>query len=168
MKKEIIEMTQDQINRYVTIRNSLDGKITVADASSVLGISERQVIRLRNGVREEGAAFMKHKNTGTAPKHALTDEMKKRIMELYERDDYKGSNFQHFKELIEKIEGVEVSYSSIHRTLREAGHVSPKKRRKKKLIPAAKERHGKVCWCKLMPRHTTGLATECPARFMEP
>ena len=133
-------MTQDQINRFVTIKNSLDGKVTVAEAAAVLGISERQVIRLRNGVKEEGAAFMKHKNSGNAPKHALTDETKKRILELYEKDDYKGSNFQHFKELIERIEGVKASYSSIHRTLRDAGHVSPKKRRKKKAHPRRKRK----------------------------
>ncbi|MDR0273688.1 MAG: helix-turn-helix domain-containing protein, partial [Clostridiales bacterium] len=36
------------------VRDSLDGKISVAQASELLGISERQVKRLRKGVKEKG------------------------------------------------------------------------------------------------------------------
>ena len=133
-------MTQDQIRRYVAIRNSLDGKTTVAEAATVLGISERQVIRLRNGVKTEGAAFIEHKNKGKAPKHALTDETRKKIREMYEEEKYKGSNFQHFKDLVEEHDKFEVSYSSIHRTLRDAGYESPKKRRRTKPHPRRKRK----------------------------
>ena len=60
MKKEVtLRMTQKQINRYHVIMDSLEGKLTVA-AAEALGISERQMTRLRKGVKEEGAAFLIH------------------------------------------------------------------------------------------------------------
>jgi len=52
-------MSQKQINRYVVIQRSLVGAISVKDAAAALNLSERQVIRLRNGVREDGAEAQK-------------------------------------------------------------------------------------------------------------
>jgi len=69
MKKEVtLAMSQKQINRYHVIMDSLEGKVTVAQAANAMGISERQVTRLRNGVKEEGAAFLIHGNTNRPPK----------------------------------------------------------------------------------------------------
>ena len=77
MQKEVtLEMTQAQINRYHVIMGSLERKTTVATAATALGISERQMIRLRNGVKEEGAAFLIHKNKGRSPVDAVTEEEK--------------------------------------------------------------------------------------------
>ena len=125
-------MTQKQINRYHTIKNSLDGKLTVAEAASALGISERQVKRLRSGVREEGAAFLIHKSKGRSSGKALPDEKKRKIQELYRSELYAGANFLHFSELLAEYEGISYSYSTIRNALSEGGIESPKKRRRYK------------------------------------
>lgn len=132
MREEIIEMTQRKINRYHTIKNSLEGKITVAEAAETLGISERQVIRLRNGVKKEGALSLTHKNKGRASVNALSDEFRTEIVKLYTSEAYTGSNFQHFTELINEGESITISYPTVYRILTDAGIKSPKKRRKKK------------------------------------
>ena len=75
-------MSQEQLNRYVVIKRSLNGAISVMDATAALNLSTRQVIRLRNGVRENGAAALVHKNQGRRPAHAITDELKKKIVTL--------------------------------------------------------------------------------------
>ena len=125
-------MTQKQINRYHTIMNSIDGKMTVAEAASAMGISERQVTRLRNGVKEEGAAFLVHKNRDRPSPRALTSQNKQKIQELYRSEMYAGANFLHFSELLAEHEGISHSYSTIRNVLSECGIESPKKRRRYK------------------------------------
>ena len=60
-------MSQKQINRYVVIQKSLEGTISVKDAATALNLSNRQVIRLRKGVKENGPAALIHKNQGRRP-----------------------------------------------------------------------------------------------------
>jgi len=132
MKEVTLQMTQSQVSRYYVIKNSLDGKLTVAEAAAALGISERQITRLRNGVREEGAAFLIHKNKGRKSSRALPDEEKQKIQELYRSELYTGANFLHFSELLSEHESINHSYSTIRNALTEGGIESPKKRRRYK------------------------------------
>lgn len=94
-------MSQDQLKRYVVIQSSLEGKICVEEAAAALNLSKRQVIRLRNGVKENGHSAVVHKNQGRPPAHAAPEELKKTIVTLKLSDNYKDANFKHFQELIE-------------------------------------------------------------------
>lgn len=123
-------MSERQINRYVVVQRSLEGMISVRDAAAALNLSTRQVIRLRNGVRENGALALVHKNQGRRPAHAITDDLKKSIVALKMSDQYKDANFKHFQELLDRHESTTVSYSLLYRVLTEAGIQSPKKRRR--------------------------------------
>lgn len=131
MKNEVhYLMSQKQLNRYKIISSVIDGNLTIGDAAKSLGLSERQIKRLKKGVMNEGVAFLIHKNIGSKPKHAISDETKDKITTLKESDPYKEANFNHFMELIEEHEGIKVSYSCLHNILTEAGIKSPKKRRR--------------------------------------
>ena len=130
MKEVTLQMTQKQITRYHTIMKSLEGKVTVAEAAKAMGVSERQVTRLRNGVKKEGAAFLIHKTKGQPSPKAISESIKKKIRELYQSEMYKGANFLHFTELLEEHEEISVSYSTVYTTLSEAKIDSPKKRRR--------------------------------------
>jgi transposase len=132
MKEVTLQMTQSQINRYHIIKNSLDGKVTIAETAAALGISERQVKRLRKGVKAEGAAFLIHKSKGRTSPQAMPSEEKHKIQELYRSELYKGANFLHFCELLSGREGISRSYSTIRKILSEGGIESPKKRRRYK------------------------------------
>jgi transposase len=129
MKGKVL-MSQKQISRYVVVQRSLEGAISVRDAAAALNLSTRQVIRLRNGVRENGALALVHKNQGRQPAHAVTDDLRKRIVALKVSDQYKNANFKHFQELLDKHESITVSYSLLYRVLTQAGIQSPKKRRR--------------------------------------
>lgn len=131
MRKEIINMTQKEINRFRVITQTIDSVLTIKEAAEVLGLSERQVIRLKGGVLKEGPAFIIHKNRGRKPQHAVLDETKKKLAEL-KQSKYAEANFTHFKELLEEHEGIHVSYSTVYRALTENGIKSPKKHRKRK------------------------------------
>ena len=71
MREEIFNMTQKEITRLRVINQTIDKVITIREAAELLGLSERQVIRLKKGVVEEGPAFIIHKNRGRKPQHTL-------------------------------------------------------------------------------------------------
>lgn len=133
MKKEVrYLMTQKQLNRYKVISMAIEGKLTNDEAAKVLNLSKRQIIRLKKGVKEEGASFLIHKNTGRKPSHAINDEVKQKIIELKNSEKYKDTNFMHFNELLEEHEGIKISYSALYSILKNAGIKSPRKHRKRK------------------------------------
>jgi transposase len=131
MRKEIYNMTQKEINRLKIINKTIDMVMTIEEAAEVLGISGRQVARLKKGVIEEGPSFIIHKNRGRKPKHSISDEVENQIIEL-KQNKYKEANFMHFQELLEEYENIKVSYPTVYRTLTKAGIKSPKKNRKRK------------------------------------
>jgi len=130
MESVTLRMSQEQINRYHVIMESLEGKVTVPEAATVLGLSERQITRLRNGVKTEGAAFMVHKNKGRASARAMSKEERDKIVELYRGELYTGANFLHFSELLAEHEGIARSYAAVRKALVAADIESPKKRRR--------------------------------------
>ena len=75
-------MSQEQLKRYTVISKTLEGSMSVKQAAEVLGLSVRQVIRLKKGVRENGAAALIHKNQGRKPAHAISDDLKQAIINL--------------------------------------------------------------------------------------
>ena len=69
-------MTQKQLNRYRIISLVIEGKVTVTEAAEDLKLSERQVKRLKKGVKEHGPGFLIHGNTGRKPSHAIPEKQR--------------------------------------------------------------------------------------------
>lgn len=76
-------MSQKQLNRYVVLDKLVKGEIATANAAYVLGLSERQIQRLKKGVAEKGAIFLAHKNKGKKPIHAISDEVAQKVILKY-------------------------------------------------------------------------------------
>src|SRR5699024_11011441 len=131
MREEIFNMTQQEISRLRVINQTIDRVITVKEAAELIDLSERQVLRLKKGVLEEGPSFIIHKNRGRKPKHATAVEIQNEIIEL-KKAKYQEANFMHFQELLEEHEGISVSYPTVYRILTKAGFKSPKKHRRRK------------------------------------
>ena len=74
MKNEVqYLMSQSQLNRHAVIHQVIKGNLGLQEAATALGISKRQVLRLKKGVQQQGAAALIHKNTGRKPAHALDE-----------------------------------------------------------------------------------------------
>ena len=131
MKNEVqYLMSQSQLNRYAVIHQVITGNLSLQEAASTLGISRRQVLRLKKGVQQQGAAALIHKNTGRKPAHALDESLAAKIVALKQSALYQQANFLHFQELLLRQEQISVSYSALHSLLVGAGIKSPKKRRR--------------------------------------
>jgi len=97
MKTGVVTLTMGQLNRLVIVKQAIAGFITVKEAAEKLGLSERQVQRLKRKVEEDDAAALVHKNTLRKPSHALPDELKEKILEIRQQAGYEASNFKHFQ-----------------------------------------------------------------------
>jgi len=131
MREETYHLTQKEMMKLQVIKKALEGLLTVKEAAEALGLSERQVKRLKKGVAIEGPSFVIHKNRSRMPANKTAVETKKAIIDLKETK-YKKANFSHFTELLAEHENVVASRATIQRILNEAGIGSPKKHRKKK------------------------------------
>ena len=122
-------MTQKEIMKLKVINQAIDGTLTVKEAAAVLSLSERQIKRLKKGVRTQGPGFIIHKNRNRSPAHAIDPDTRDAVIKLKETK-YLKANFSHFTELLAEYENVHASRSSIHRILSSANIKSPKKHRK--------------------------------------
>lgn len=132
-------MSRKELKRYTVIDRWIKGLITGGEAAELLGLSYRQVCRLKKRVLEEGETGMIHKNRGRKPAHALSNNTRQRILELHQSDVYKGCNDVHFAELLAKYEGIHVSPSTVRRIRSEAG-IKPKRKRRPPKVHRPRER----------------------------
>ena len=121
-------MSQGQWRKLDVVERIERGELTICEGAQVLGLSRRQVQRLRKKVRLLGAKGVLHGNAGRAPKHKTAALVGERVVELW-REKYAGFNDQHFTEKLAEVEGLELSRQTVRRLLRRAGIGSPRKRR---------------------------------------
>ena len=121
-------MSERQWKRLDVVEGVGAGKLTMREAATVLGLSMRQVRRLRRRVEKCGARGVVHGNRGREPSNRTPEEVVEQIVEL-RRKTYEGFNDQHFTEKLEMVEGIQISRASVRRILRRAGLGPPRKRR---------------------------------------
>ena len=115
--------------RRVHVLTLLEGKrITPVQAAEVLGLTLRQVRRLRVGLRREGPVALVHGNRGRPAPNRLPESLRALIVALA-RGRYVGLNDHHLTEKLTAVEGLTVSRVTVRRVLRAAGVVSPRRRR---------------------------------------
>ena len=124
---------QKDLKRASLIDACISGKCTVKQVAEALGISERRVKQIKKEVKENGVKSIQHGNRGRKPKNTISDETRKKILELRSSYEYEISNFKHFQELLKERENIDISYSALYNILRNAGIKSPKKHHKTKL-----------------------------------
>ena len=121
-------MSRREWKRLDAVERISGGRLTSREAAEVLGLSMRQVRRLRRAVERRGAAGVVHGNRGRVPSNRVTEQLRARIVAL-RRKKYDGFNDQHFTEKLGEGEAVKISRASVQRLLREAGIGPPRKRR---------------------------------------
>ena len=129
-------MKPKEARRVSVVEQLVQGSITVSQAAGLLGLSERQVKRIKKGVKEQGLAYLVHKNRGRTPKHAISEETRQKITKLA-LSDYKDASCAHMAELLEPYQQVSVSSRSVQRILNQAGiinihsHKAPRRSRQR-------------------------------------
>ncbi len=121
-------MSEKQWKRLDVIRRMGRGELTCREGAEVVGLSERQVRRLRRGVEERGKTAVIHGLTGRSPANRIGEETRRRVIELA-RKKYAGFNDHHLTEKLLELEELAISRRSVQRILRGAGIGSVHKHR---------------------------------------
>jgi transposase len=124
--------------KYDIIKKLVETNGNKKRASIKLNLSIRQINRLINGYKEFGKEFFVHGNRGRKPSHALTEDFKNKIEELY-TTKYFDCTYTAFKEYLEMRENINISIDEARIILRDRyifsprTHKSTKKKFKEKL-----------------------------------
>ncbi len=138
-------MSKEEIKRHKVISQVLEKKISQKRAAELLNLSLSRIKVLCSQVRKFGEKGVVHGNAGRKPSHAITDELRVEIINLY-HSKYKEFNFTHFQEKLEEIHKIVVSVPTVYRILTSSGLISPRKHRKRKhhYRRSPKEREGEL------------------------
>jgi transposase len=125
---ETITMTPTDQRRAWVLNRLARGDLTMAEAAGVLGLSERQVWRLRAAFERAGPAGLVHGNRGRASPRRVQTSVAARVIELAQ-GRYAGCNDCHLAELLAEHDGIALGRVTVRRILRSAGIASPRRRR---------------------------------------
>lgn len=67
-------MTKKDLKKYTVIQDCIDGIYTIPQSAKLLGLSDRQIQRLKKEVKEKGSTGVIHKNRGKKPNNATEQD----------------------------------------------------------------------------------------------
>jgi transposase len=109
------------------VRLTLEGRESVGRGAKLLGISARQMKRLRRKMRERGDRGLAHGNRGKPARNKIASEKIKKVIALA-RGRYQGLNDTHLTEKLQEKEAINLSRPTVRGILRGAGIAAVKKR----------------------------------------
>jgi transposase len=101
-------MDADDRKRLYLIKQTVERKITQKDASTLLGLTTRQVKRICKRYKKEGDEGVLHKNRGRQSNRCIARSIKKKILELCQ-EKYKGFGPTLASEQLMKNEQIRIS-----------------------------------------------------------
>jgi transposase len=102
------------------VRLTLEGGETVGRAAKFLGISVRQMKRLRRKMKERGVEGLLHGSRGKRAWNKTASEKLEKVIQLA-REHYQGLNDTHLTEKLQDKEKIKLSRPTVRRILRSAG-----------------------------------------------
>jgi transposase InsO family protein len=122
-----LRVSQKDVHRMHVVGLTIEGRETVGRAARLLGISPRQMKRLRRRMKERGVEGLLHANRGKAAWNKTALEKIKQVLALA-RGRYQGLNDTHLTEKFKEKEKIGLSRSTIQRILRQGGIAAVRKR----------------------------------------
>jgi transposase len=104
------------------------GRLSMAEAGELLGMSERQFRRYRDRYEEDGLDGLLDRRLGKASPKRVPAAERERVLALY-RSTYRGWNVKHFVEHLRRDHTFRWSYTWVKTQLHTAGLVERAKRR---------------------------------------
>jgi hypothetical protein len=138
-----VTLSQKQ-ERKVEILTRLEARaMDSTTAGELLGVSARQLRRVRGRFRQEGFAAAVHGNTGRTPANRTDPALVEQVMALAgPNGKYADLNVCHLQDLLDEVEEIKIGRSTLDRLLKlagvrhKAGAVAPVHRRKRLRRPA--------------------------------
>lgn len=115
-----VTFTMEDMRRYSVVKAVMERKMTNGEGAAALGLSVRQLKRIKKKVTRYGVIGIRHGNCGRPPAHAFSETFKKRVIRMAQRR-YKEFNFSHLAEMLEEEEEIRVNRETLRLWLRPLG-----------------------------------------------
>jgi hypothetical protein len=122
-----LRVSQRELHRMHVVRLTLEGRESVGEGAKLLGMSARQMKRLRRKMKERGVEGLVHGNRGKTPWNKTASEKIDQVLQLA-RGRYQGFNDSHLTEKLREKEKIGVSRATLRLILRQAGITAVRKR----------------------------------------
>ena len=117
-------MTPKEQTRLQVLNSLLAEHMTLDQAATLMGVSERHIRRILAAYREEGVPALAHGHRGRRAPNATPEPVATAVVHLA-RTKYAGANHTHLSELLSERGGIDISRSTLRRILVNAGLSSP-------------------------------------------
>lgn len=122
-----LRVSQREIHRMHVVGLTIEGRETVGRGAKLLGISVRQMKRLRRKMKEQGVEGLMHGNRGKGAWNKTASEKINQVLQLA-RGRYHGLNDTHLTEKLKEKEKIALSRPTVRTILRQGGIAAVRKR----------------------------------------
>ena len=126
---QILTMNNKERERIKVLSQIIERKITVADASEILGISERQGYRLLKRYRAQGDIGVIHKLRGRCSNRGYPKELREKVTRLYWKQ-YRDYGATLYGEMLLEYHQICLDHETIRRWLLRSGGASIKRKKR--------------------------------------
>jgi len=138
MEKFII--TEVEMKRYKVLSQVVEGNLTLKEASQLLGLSYRHILRLKKRFIQNGLEGLLRKDHSTPPNLNFNLPIIKHILNL-RKQLYYDFNVLHFKDKLREVHDISISYERLRQILIKEGLHEPRRRkntyRRRRRMPSA-------------------------------
>lgn len=113
-----------EMKKALILEKVIAGVMSVSQASEEMELSYRQVLRLKKKLILEGPSAVIHKNKNRSPRHALTAELKRKVITVFMDWRWKtdeGLNASHLSDILLRDYNLKISRQSTWRILKSNG-----------------------------------------------
>lgn len=115
-----VTFTMGETIRCGIIQTLLEKRMKNTEAALGLGLSVRQVQRIKKKVAQQGPEGILHGNRRRRPSHSFSAERKGSVVKLA-KERYFDFNFSHLSEILEEEEGIKINREALRQWLRPLG-----------------------------------------------
>ena len=124
--QELLTMSQKERKRIKVLEQKVEGKLTVREASGIMGISERQTYRLLSNYKDQGII---HRLRGKPSNRGYPKHIKQKVIEIY-RKRYRDFGPTLFSEKLEEYEKIKVNHETLRRWMRSSGIITSQRKKR--------------------------------------
>jgi transposase len=129
MQMGLIAMSERDLQRIEVLSKVTAGRMTMVSAAHVLDLSERQVRRLLQRIRTDGAASIRHKAIGRPSNNRISDGVRDYAVTLV-RESYADFGPTLASEMLAERDGLRVSRETLRKWMTAAGIWLSRKQRR--------------------------------------
>jgi len=147
-----LRVSQREIHRMHVVGLTIEGRETVGRGAKLLGISVRQMKRLRRKMKEQGVEGLLHGNRGKESWNKTAFEKINQVLQLA-RGRYCGLNDTHLTEKLKENEKIALSRPTVRTILRQGGIAAVRKRGVKRHYKRRNEKlRREISYCGMVAR----------------